>query len=186
MITAPRLSDPISRLQNVGIKRVRKLHHVRMPLWPGVRGEGGLCSPASSSLPPPFQCPRSGFHVFQCCIPPAPRHSPHSSEPFPLSKLFSPFVQFVGNILFPRVITAAPRSPPVWRAETASSAKPIYRAPRARFPVQINPPSTILSFHHSFLPSSPLVPRPPNLTTAARQSPKNKLRFVRCLRQRFG
>ena len=43
-------------------------------------------------------------------------------------------------------------------------------APRARFPVQINPPSTILSFHHSFLPSSPLVPRHPNLTTAARQS----------------
>ncbi len=134
------------------------------------------------NLPSFHSCSMSAkrFSWFPCSLPPvsrhpraAQRHSPHSTGTAPLSKLFFPFVQFVGRILFPRALPAAPRRPAVWRAETASSAKPIYRAPRARFPVQINPPSTILSFHHSFLPSSPLVPRHPNLTTAARQSPKN-------------
>ena len=55
-------------------------------------------------------------------------------------------------------------------AETASSAKPIYRPPRSRFPVQINPPSTILSFHHALRPCSRHVHRPPNLRNATANS----------------
>lgn len=47
---------------------------------------------------------------------------------------------------------------------TSSFLLAIYRAPRARFPVQINTPSILLSFHRGLRPCSLHVPRPLYLT----------------------
>ena len=103
-------------------------------------------------IPPTFQCPRSGFHVFQCSLPPvsrhpraAQRHSIHSSRTFPLPKLLPAFVQFVGKSSSREPSHRHPRYPVPKRAKTARTAKPIYR--RAARPLsRENQSTSILSF----------------------------------------
>ena len=124
-------------------------------------------------LPLPFHCPRSGFHAFQCTLPSVPRHSSHScsfsppvSLPRPSRNLSARRAHrpsyFLPLTSYFVILPPNPRHP----------RNRFTAAPRTRFPVQINFPSTTLSFLHAFRPYPLLVFHASNLTNAARQPRK--------------